>query len=666
MLVMAFHGPAGIETNLKFHSRRGPLRLHRCTRRNRPRFTSLATTFGEAVSKGYVKDFGRIVNLEPDLSLNGSQTIIVSETWKPVLDMVQATVLKSIGDMVQTIYVRGSVATGHFFEDGRSDLDLVVLVNKEVSSQRQRSIRDKIRAQMTTLPGFPPLQVDLNCIESCHVSESMSMVLRYYSAVVHGSREPRARVKSESSRTCTLAMNIKDCERICLSAFETKDRARSFELKLYALQWLCKKCLRALTELALPRTKKYARELVPCFKICSEAYPEYAHALLTGLQVACAHKSSGYAGLNQHDLLRNGLDVAQNLVEIVEDQFLKNTFGVNSEALEYTATKQKISIISPSASLIRVASQIVEGTLASLTSWNYSFSCDHVAFTRHEVPHIDVRPGGSVEEKSVLSFAVSTNDVSIMDMFINCRTPFVVRQVVDGLESLSVLRQLMQSHLTVACRLSPSNVVTFCRSEHPWIAERLWTAPSSIQYIRTTEAIHRLQEDCSLPPLVYKESRRETLYIQTPTFRSEQLFDFRKKNSVKIAQSERIWISTHGTVSSLHYDASHSVLVQRSGKKRMIFFSPECLGELGIYPLGHPLHRRARVSLCRQNSPSFRKFWNSCASSGLEVVLNPGDLVVFPPFWSHYTESLGYGKNELSVSHTVRYIASSHCRDGYT
>ncbi|PXF50071.1 Hypoxia-inducible factor 1-alpha inhibitor [Gracilariopsis chorda] len=656
MLALAFHTPARIQTGCRFHSHQGHRGLYRCTQRSHHRFASLATTFTEAVSKGYVKDFGRVLKLNPDLSFGENQTVTVSEIWKPALEVVTATILESIGNAVLAIHVRGSVASGNYFEDGRSDLDLVVIMREHASIQRQRSLRDKIRAQMKSLSEFPPLQVDLRCIKSSHVSRSMSIVLRHYSAVIYGSREPAAPIKLDNSRTFTLAMNIKDSERVCLSAFEIEERASSFELKLYAIQWLCKKCLRALTELALTRTKKYARELVPCFGICSQAYPEYSDALLTGLQVACAHKSSGYAGLNQPDLLRIGLETAQDLVELVEDVFLKNTYGANSESLEYAITKQSISTLSPS--LLQLTSQVVEGSLAGLSSWQYSFVNPDGAFSRHSLPRIEIRPGGGVEERPVHSFAENKKRSRLADVLVECTTPFVVRQITDGVDTLSILGKLMQTHLTVACRLSPSNVVTFCRSEHSWITERLWSSPSAIRYLRTPEAVHRLQEKCSLPPLVYKQSQRETLYIQTTTFRSEQLFDFRREKGAKIAQSERIWISAHGTVSSLHYDASYSVLVQRSGKKRMIFFSPECLGELGIYPLGHPLHRRARVNLCRQNSQKFQKFWNSFASSGLEVVLNPGDLVVFPPFWSHYTESLA-GKNELSVSHTLRYITSS-------
>lgn len=118
---------------------------------------------------------------------------------------------------------------------------------------------------------------------------------------------------------------------------------------------------------------------------------------------------------------------------------------------------------------------------------------------------------------------------------------------------------------------------------------------------------------------------------------------------------ERIWISAHGTVSSLHYDCSHSALLQRVGRKRMILFPEQALDSLGIYPLGHPLHRRARANLSNSTSLLFRDLWSKWSQEAEVVEVTPGDLLLFPPFWAHYTESLGEGDAGLSISHTFRY-----------
>jgi oxalate decarboxylase/phosphoglucose isomerase-like protein (cupin superfamily) len=113
---------------------------------------------------------------------------------------------------------------------------------------------------------------------------------------------------------------------------------------------------------------------------------------------------------------------------------------------------------------------------------------------------------------------------------------------------------------------------------------------------------------------------------------------------VELTQQPRLWVSPAGAVSPLHYDKSHSFLVQVTGTKRMLFFSPDQLYRLYCYPDTHILRRRSRINLAR---PDFETFPLFVEAAALEVVLQPGDVVCFPSFWSHYTESLGQGPSRV-------------------
>jgi Cupin-like domain len=155
------------------------------------------------------------------------------------------------------------------------------------------------------------------------------------------------------------------------------------------------------------------------------------------------------------------------------------------------------------------------------------------------------------------------------------------------------------------------------------------------------------------------DSTTERVYMQTIARPSERVIaPLHQRGLVDAAQDERVWVSTHGAVSTLHYDASHSVLAQCVGRKRILFFPPSCLKVLGIYPKGHPLHRRSRVDLtASRNSAAarglFADFWNAVRedSIAIEALLNPGDVITFPPFWSHYAITT----SPWSVSHTFRF-----------
>ena len=172
-------------------------------------------------------------------------------------------------------------------------------------------------------------------------------------------------------------------------------------------------------------------------------------------------------------------------------------------------------------------------------------------------------------------------------------------------------------------------------------------------------------------------------------------------------QPPRLWLSQAGSTSSLHYDSSVSVLAQAHGTKRMLLYPPSALARAALYPDWHPLRRRSAVRLDadfaggdgtaaneafprwageegrrrddRMDKQSGGVGADARAADGetatdatekdafafadgpfttppgaWEAVLAPGDVLVFPPRWAHYTESLG---PRVSSSVTRRFAS---------
>jgi hypothetical protein len=117
--------------------------------------------------------------------------------------------------------------------------------------------------------------------------------------------------------------------------------------------------------------------------------------------------------------------------------------------------------------------------------------------------------------------------------------------------------------------------------------------------------------------------------------------------TVRPTQRPRLWASARGSVSPTHYDRDASVLVQVVGRKRMLLFDPDQLECLSPYPEQHLLRRRARVNLAAASAATTTL---RSRLEAVEVVLEPGDAVFFPPEWAHYTESL-----TPSMSVTTRF-----------
>jgi hypothetical protein len=128
---------------------------------------------------------------------------------------------------------------------------------------------------------------------------------------------------------------------------------------------------------------------------------------------------------------------------------------------------------------------------------------------------------------------------------------------------------------------------------------------------------------------------------------------------VRVAQRPRLWASARGSVSPTHYDRDASALVQVVGRKRMLLFDPDQLECLSPYPEQHLLRRRARHNLAADASASASGAATTAPPSlrsrleAVEVVLEPGDAVFFPPEWAHYTESL-----TPSMSVTTRFAVA--------
>lgn len=94
-------------------------------------------------------------------------------------------------------------------------------------------------------------------------------------------------------------------------------------------------------------------------------------------------------------------------------------------------------------------------------------------------------------------------------------------------------------------------------------------------------------------------------------------------------------------------DACCGAMEQIKGRKRMLFYPPSELRSLKCYPNWHLLRRRARFNPADPQPPRFPR---ASAFEPTVAVLEPGDVLFFPPFWAHYTES-----RDLSISMTYRF-----------
>ncbi len=224
-------------------------------------------------------------------------------------------------------------------------------------------------------------------------------------------------------------------------------------------------------------------------------------------------------------------------------------------------------------------------------------------------------------------------------------------------------------------RVSPSPGVTFCRESHPAVRRGALTPPSRTVAMAASEFCRRLRAGRGgLPPALYAEGERCYLQALAPHAMMDGVdFAFLEGSGGGGSGGGgggggtlgRLWVSTPGTYSPLHYDEQDSYLCQVRGVKRMVLWPEDTLPALEPYPEDHPLARRLRVDIHGSSPPAplsgelvggvdgeggeGPRLGGAAASdatrvaairrTALEAVLGPGDVLYFPKRWAHFTEA---------------------------
>ena len=105
----------------------------------------------------------------------------------------------------------------------------------------------------------------------------------------------------------------------------------------------------------------------------------------------------------------------------------------------------------------------------------------------------------------------------------------------------------------------------------------------------------------------------------------------------RLAAKQFMWLSSAGMITHTHFDQDYNVFVQLIGKKRFTLWSPAQHELLYMYPRVHPMWHKSRVNQRDVDSAQFPGF---SRARGVQVELEPGDMLYVPPYTWHYVETL--------------------------
>jgi len=135
------------------------------------------------------------------------------------------------------------------------------------------------------------------------------------------------------------------------------------------------------------------------------------------------------------------------------------------------------------------------------------------------------------------------------------------------------------------------------------------------------EAAARLKEDI-LPP---------DEYMQVPACVPRS---FARRMKLEPA----LWMGPAGAVTTLHFDSTHNLFVQISGRKKVILIPPG-QSDLVYYPC-REFGRNLHFSPVEVERPDRDRHPRFAGATPLELTVQPGEMLYIPATWWHYLRAL--------------------------
>ncbi len=218
--------------------------------------------------------------------INESSIEKIQSPWKDAVEEIKQVYINHLGDVLKSIYVRGSVSKGEAIGEV-SDVDAFAVVEGGVDSldlswipKEQLRLEQKylfstgfdleVKAYDDILSGKKYFhELTITAMSACIYGEDLAPSLRKF--------KPSLEIAQKLHGD--LAKRIEQA-RVGLNA-STDER----EIKAWC-SYIMRRIVRSGCAILISRTGKYTRDLYPCYEIFSEYYPEKSRSMYEALELA--------------------------------------------------------------------------------------------------------------------------------------------------------------------------------------------------------------------------------------------------------------------------------------------------------------------------------------------------------------------------------------------
>lgn len=230
-------------------------------------------------------------------------------------------------------------------------------------------------------------------------------------------------------------------------------------------------------------------------------------------------------------------------------------------------------------------------------------------------------------------------------MFRDQTQPFVLRGYQDNVETFVATAEIwtkINGRVTV---LDSVDHVVRARAGHP--------GDHRIVEMPFCEIFERIRGVGTHPPIV-EEGERYYVFGNSVPPELAALVTWPEEGGDRLF----IYVTAQGVVTRAHYDTNAAVLIQFSGRKHLLLFSPVYFHNM--YPIHDLDSGRDRRSLVDIRSPDLEQHPLIRDVQAMETTLEPGDAIFLPSNWWHEVEALSLS---ISTRVDVANVASSRLEE---
>lgn len=211
----------------------------------------------------------------------------IMSPWREAVEEIKGVYLQHLGDIVQSIYVRGTVSRGEAIE-GISDIDTFAVITKkleEIDRSWVKEVRKTLEQKYIFSTG-----VEINFISHDELFDGDELfndkfTIKTQSACIYGEDlgqkiSPfRADIKTASHFHGNLKKVLENTKRGIANNPDKKDIKER-------CRWVMKRIIRAGFVLVMDKEQTFTRDLYPSYELFSRHYPEQEPKMKMALELA--------------------------------------------------------------------------------------------------------------------------------------------------------------------------------------------------------------------------------------------------------------------------------------------------------------------------------------------------------------------------------------------